>query len=161
MGDLWPTDTPAKIEGAFKINNYNLGFIFEDKLYKYNKDTKSWLVGDAGSNYFDKYDDLDSISLAFYRSWAWVFRGNYYSVARSKTGVESSNYILRSITPDIKLPMCTEGVDQLSNKKKKKCKKELREMKSKNGNYEPTAECKDFVAEKYSEEVDFNRNDFD
>ena len=34
-------------------------------------------------------------------------------------------------------------------------------MKKKNGNYTPTAECKDYVAEKYADSVDFNRNHFD
>ena len=161
LSDLWRTDTPAKIEGAFKINKNTLGFIVEDKLYKYDKAGRgSWLVGDAGSNYFDEYDDLDSISLAFYRTWAWVFRGNYYSVARSKNGIKSQNYISRSITPDIKLPMCTEGVGELSNEAKRKCKKELNEMKKLNGNYEPKSECRDYVAKKYKGEVVFDRDDF-
>ncbi|KAL5246546.1 hypothetical protein ACHWQZ_G018685 [Mnemiopsis leidyi] len=160
LSDLWSTDTPTYVHGAFKINNYNLGFISEDRLYKYNKDS-GWLVGDAGSNYFGNYTDLDSISLAFYRSWAWVFRGKYYTVARSKTGVPSSNYVLRLIAPDIKLPMCTEGVDLLSEDTKRKCKKQLKKMKKKKGNYEPTSECKDFVAEKYTEEVEFDKSHFD
>ena len=32
-------------------------------------------MGAAGSNYFAKYNDLDSVSLAFYKSWVWAFRG--------------------------------------------------------------------------------------
>jgi len=161
LADLWPENTPDKIEAAFKISKDALGFIVGDRLYKYSKSGKVWSVGAAGSNYFDKYDDLDSVSLAFYRSWAWAFRGAYYSVARSKNAKESSNYIMRSIKPDLKLPMCTEGVDQLSAGDLKKCKKELKKMKKKNGNYTPKAECKDYVAEKYADSVDFNRNHFD
>jgi len=158
---LWPDNTPARIEAAYKINQNQLGFIVEDKLYTYSKTGKEWAAGDAGSNYFDKYDDMNSISLAFYRSWAWVWRGAYYSVARSKNGKESSNYILRSIKPDIKLPMCTEGVDELSGSDLKKCRKELKKMKKKKGNYIPKAECKDYVAEKYDDPVEFNRVHFD
>ena len=46
-------------------------------MYTYTKNGKkySWNAGGANSNYLDKFDDLDSISLAFYRSWAWAFRG--------------------------------------------------------------------------------------
>ena len=64
------------MKGKFhRINDNTLGFIFEDKMYTYSKKGKLWNVGGAKSNYFDKYDDLNSISLAFYKSWAWAFRG--------------------------------------------------------------------------------------
>ena len=58
-----------------RIDIHNLGFISEDKLYKYNINS-GWLVGDAGSNYFGNYTDMTSTSLAFYSNWVWVFRGN-------------------------------------------------------------------------------------
>jgi len=159
LADLWPTDTPTKIESALRIDSKTLGFTSGDRLYKFANG--AWVVGEQGSNYFqEKYPHTTGSTMTFYKEWIWIFQGSWYSVVRAGSGVASKNYSLRLIKNDIKLPMCAEGAGSLSDRDRKKCAKELRKIKKKKG-YTPRSECLDFIAEKYKEEVVFNENDFE
>jgi len=160
LSDLWSQETPAKIDGALKVNSNTLGFLVGDRLYKYSGADDSWIVGEEGTNYFKDLTGLDALSLAFYRKWTWVFRGEWYSVGKSTSGKLSSNYKYRLIKNDIKLPMCQEGAGELNTADKKACKKELKKFKKKKG-YQVSSLCQDYVAEHYSKEIDFKEGDFE
>ena len=75
LTDFWPTETPGKIDGALKTDTQTLGFLVDDKLYEYQSNTQEWRVGCDGSNYFRKFDGLDSLTAGFFRGWTWIFQG--------------------------------------------------------------------------------------
>ena len=100
LSELWPVDTPDKIDGALQIDPQTLGFLVEDKLYEYKSDTGEWRVGCDGSNYFRKFVGVDSLSVGFVRGWTWIFQG---AVSKHKKIVKEacyySNYILLRYEP--------------------------------------------------------------
>jgi len=152
LADLWPSDPPSKIEGAFRRSNSEMGFLSGDKMWKYKSNSDEWAVAEPNSNYFASYP-YQSISLGFYNRWTWIFQGNWYSVVRNYDGKVSAPYTYRPIINDIGLPMCSEGVGSLTTETKKKCKKELKKYKKKRS-YKPSPECLEFIAENYSDSID-------
>ncbi|XP_063678473.1 stromelysin-1-like [Bolinopsis microptera] len=160
LSDLWPVDTPDKIDGALQIDPQTLGFLVEDKLYEYKSDTGEWRAGCDGSNYFRKFVGLDSLSVGFIRGWTWIFQGAWYSVARDRNGWESYTFMLRSIKADLGLPICAQQVGSLSTRTNRRCAKELRKMKLLAGRMEPSSACKDYIVDRYNVEVEFDMTDF-
>lgn len=75
LSDLWPIETPERIEGAVMIDPQTLGFLVKDKLYEYRSNTQEWVVGCKGSNYFKKFRSADSLTVGFMGSWTWIFQG--------------------------------------------------------------------------------------
>ena len=75
LSKLWPDETPDKIDGAVKMDTQTLGFLVEDKLYEYQSNTREWKVGCDGSNYFRKFEGLNSLNVGFVETWTWIFQG--------------------------------------------------------------------------------------